>query len=387
MLSFVDRYAHPMATVQLPQQTEVFSLWREAQDTRSRTRLGGIYYLLAWLLTWLFGVAPADQGVLGLAGSLLFALLFALRLLHRLPLEEDATLLQRWLDRHWTLILLTALAWGSVHAWVQLSPAFASSRAIATLATVAFSTAMTFNFSMRKGRAVLAILLLYLPGLMALASAGESQRAALITLTCYLSYLLLALNRSHREYRATLLLELELMQQRTVLEHLSRTDSLTQLGNRYLFNNLFPAMVANCQRQGGTLALVLLDIDFFKRVNDEHGHGTGDACLFAFAERMREVFRRDSDALLRLGGEEFGVLMPDTSLEQAWQLAERFRQDLAHNGFQVQGQRLPLTASLGIGCFEPGRDASAEQFFKRVDEALYRAKLEGRDRLVLAVLD
>ncbi|MNP64518.1 Response regulator PleD [compost metagenome] len=111
----------------------------------------------------------------------------------------------------------------------------------------------------------------------------------------------------------------------------------------------------------------------------------GDACLRAFGERMREVFRRDSDALLRLGGEEFGVLMPDTSMEQARLLAEQFREDLANRGFQLGEQHLPITASLGLGCFDERDGGSAEAFFKRVDDALYRAKALGRDRLELAV--
>ena len=145
----------------------------------------------------------------------------------------------------------------------------------------------------------------------------QQQHAMLITLTFYLSYLVLVLGRNHREYRATLDLELKLLEQQSQLDRLSRTDSLTQLGNRLQFNGLFPAMVASARRQDNPLSLVLLDIDFFKRINDEHGHSSGDACLSDFAERMRRVFRRDSDALLRLGGEEFGVLMPGTSLKEA----------------------------------------------------------------------
>ena len=370
-----------------PQQPELFALWREAQDTRTRTRLGGIYYVLAWLLIWLCSDAPAEQLLLGLVITAFFGLLFTLRLLHQLPGDDSLPSLQNWLDRHWRLLLLTALSWGLIQGWVLLRPEYQDSRMIAMFGTVAFSTALVFNFPMSKGRMQLAIALIHLPGLLVLATDWPEQRAILLAMGIYLSHLLLALNRSHREYRATLAMEHELLLQRVNLERLSRTDSLTQLGNRYLFNNLFPSMVANCQRQGGPLALVLLDIDFFKLVNDEHGHGIGDLCLFAFAERMREVFRRDGDALLRLGGEEFGVLMPDTNLEQARQLAEDFRRDLAARGFEVQGRRLPLTASLGVGSLAAGQDANAETFFKRVDEALYRAKQEGRDRLVLATTD
>ncbi|MBS7662155.1 GGDEF domain-containing protein [Pseudomonas lalucatii] len=368
----------------LPHDPAAFALWREAQDTRIRTRLGGVYYLLAWLLTWLFSNAPAEQLGAGLVGSALFALLLLLRLLHRLPAKDTPQALAVWIDRHWTLILATTLAWGLIHAWTLNHPQFANSWLIATLGTIAFSTALAFSFSMRRGRAILALLLLYLPGLAMLARHWEIQFATLITLAFYLSYLLLALNRSHQEYHNTLGLELKLLEQQQSLEQLSRTDSLTQLGNRYQFNSLFPVMVANAHRQNEPLSLVLLDIDFFKRINDEHGHACGDACLSAFAERMRQVFRRESDALLRLGGEEFGVLMPNTPLEQAKHLAESFRQELSRQGFSVQGNSLPLTASLGVGCFAPERDGSAEAFFKRVDAALYLAKDAGRNRLALA---
>lgn len=141
---------------------------------------------------------------------------------------------------------------------------------IATLATVAFATAMTFNFAMRRGRALLALALLYLPGLAVMALNWQQKHAMLFTLTFYLGYLILVLGRNHLEYRATLDLELKLklLEQQSQLDLPSRTDSLTQLGNRYQFNNLLPSQVANAVRQGEPLSLVLMDIDFFKKVND-----------------------------------------------------------------------------------------------------------------------
>ncbi len=373
-----------MTEAHVPRQPHAFALWREAQDTRIRSPLGGIYYLLAWLLTWIFSDAPGALVLPGVVGIGMFALLLALRLLHRLPQEQTSASLKRWLNLHWSLILITALSWGLAHALAQKNLLFSSSVIIATLSTIAFSTALAFNFAMRKKHAILALLLIYLPGLLALALEWREQYAILITLSFYLSYLLLVLNRSNREYHNTLALELQLLNQQERLEHLSRTDSLTQLGNRYQFNNLFPVMVANAQRQSQPLSLVLLDIDFFKRINDEYGHACGDSCLSDFAERMRQNFRRDSDALLRLGGEEFGVLMPNTPLEKACQLAESFRQALAQQSFNIDDTCLPLTASLGVGCFDPQRDHDAEAFFKRVDDALYQAKDAGRNRLQLA---
>ena len=373
-----------MTEAQLPRQPKAFVLWREAQDTRIRSPLGGIYYLLAWALTWIFSNEPGALIIPGLVGISIFALLLVLRLLHRLPQEQSDASLKRWLNLHWGLILLTALSWGLAHALAHKDALFSDSAIIATLSTIAFSTALAFNFAMRKKLAILALLLIYLPGLISLAVDWRDQYAILITLSFYLSYLLLALNRSNREYHNTLALELQLLDQQEKLERLSHTDSLTQLGNRYQFNSLFPVMVGNAQRQNQPLSLVLLDIDFFKRINDEYGHSCGDSCLSAFAERMRQNFRRDSDALLRLGGEEFGILMPNTALEQARQLAEQFRQELEREGFNVPGTRLPLTASLGVGCYDMLRDGSAEAFFKRVDDALYQAKSAGRNRIELA---
>ena len=98
----------------------------------------------------------------------------------------------------------------------------------------------------------------------------QQKHAMLFTLTFYLGYLILVLGRNHLEYRATLDLELKLklLEQQSQLDLPSRTDSLTQLGNRYQFNNLLPSQVANAVRQGEPLSLVLMDIDFFKKVND-----------------------------------------------------------------------------------------------------------------------
>lgn len=373
-----------MTDTELPHQPETFPLWREIQDTRTRTRLGGLYYLLAWTIAWAFSATPGEHLLLGLGGTLLFGALLVARLRHCPGAAATQAQLKRWLDTHWGLILLTGLAWGLAHAYMILTPDYRDARIIGTLSTVAFGTAMAFNFAMRRAWAILALMLLYLPGLAAMLLAPERLTAELVTLAFYLSYLLLALNRSHREYQGTLNLEMELLLQRQRLDALSRTDGLTLLGNRHQFNNLFPAMVAHAAREGSPLSLVLLDIDFFKRINDEYGHAAGDRCLEQFAERMRQVFRRDSDALLRLGGEEFGVLMPGTTREQAVQLGESFRAALAREGLTYDGHTLPMTTSLGVGCFDPQRDASAEAFFKRVDDALYRAKSHGRDRVETA---
>lgn len=361
-----------------------FMLWREMSDTYSRSKLGGFYYLFAWGLLWFSSSAPRQNLLLWGGGSLLLLGFFSLRRLHYPPEPQDPALMRRWLAQHWSIIQLHALTWGLMLAGIQLYPGINASHLITMLSVVVFGTAIAFTFPMRMASCALAILLVYLPSTAIKYWQGIGGIGESIALTIYLGYLGLFLYRWNGEYRVGLDREFHLLQHSEQLDRLSRTDALTALGNRYQFNTLLPSWLASARRYDSNLSLILLDIDFFKRVNDRFGHSTGDLCLHAFAERMRQVFRRDSDILIRLGGEEFAVLMPDTSMEQAVQLAERFRVDLAAQPLELPGRGLPLTCSIGVGSYLPLCDDSAETFYQRVDDALYRAKARGRNRLELA---
>ncbi|MFZ3154075.1 GGDEF domain-containing protein [Pseudomonas sp.] len=363
-------------------------LWREASDTHIRSRFGGYYYLLAWAMLWLTSRNPGQNLWLWSGGVLLLLGFFILRSSERPTEQLPAEQLQRWLDQRWVLILLQSLAWGLMLAGIQLHPGVIVSHLVVMLCVVVFGTALAFTYPMRMPSCALAILLTYLPSTAVKIHLGIGDIGESVALVIYLSYLGLFLYRWHREYHISLDRELRLLRQGEQLDRLSRTDALTGLSNRYQFNALLPNWLASARRQNSMLALVLLDIDFFKKINDQFGHRAGDLYLQAFAERMRQLFRRDSDILLRLGGEEFAVLMPDTSLEQAMLLAERFRAELTEHPLNIPGQNPaqypPLTCSLGVGTFQPLCDDSAEAFYTRVDNALYRAKAGGRNRLELA---
>ena len=367
-----------------PSDPKTFALWREASDMSRRTRMGGSFYLVAWLMIWLSLPDPKQILVYGILGSSFFAVMLVSRWLHRLPRKNTPQKLQRWINQHWALIMLTTVIWGLVNGLVLHQAIFQVSHLVAIIGTIAFSTAFAFTFAMQLPRCVIVLLLLNLPGLVALAQGTAEQQPAFLCLAIYMVYLLLAGRRSHIDYHATLGNELQLLRQRNALQELSRTDSLTQLGNRYQFNDLFQTMLASAQRQDNPLSLVLLDIDHFKRVNDQYGHVAGDQCLQQFSELMRQVFRRDSDVPLRLGGEEFGVIMPGTTLEQACQLAELFRVSLADRKLQIEGQTVAITTSLGVGSYDPEIDRNGDDLYRRVDAALYQAKHDGRNCLRLA---
>jgi diguanylate cyclase (GGDEF)-like protein len=156
------------------------------------------------------------------------------------------------------------------------------------------------------------------------------------------------------------------------------TDELTGLANRRRFLAQMDAEVARSRRSGSPLAIVLADLDDFKQVNDKHGHEAGDRTLRAFADILRAAVR-DVDLPVRLGGEEFAVLLPDTDLLGGANLAERLRVTLERH--QIDGGASPIwvTASFGVSCYPLA--ASAEELLVDADRRLYDAKRRGKNRV------
>lgn len=162
---------------------------------------------------------------------------------------------------------------------------------------------------------------------------------------------------------------------------LAVTDELTGLYNRRYFDRHLNVMLGKAQDQERDMALMILDMDHFKAVNDNHGHDVGDAVLREFAARLKRNIR-GVDLACRFGGEEFVVLMPDTDPSQAEAIAERVRQAIAERPFEVgPGRPLSLTVSVGVSLNESLAD-TPESLIKRADVALYRAKREGRNRVI-----
>lgn len=168
----------------------------------------------------------------------------------------------------------------------------------------------------------------------------------------------------------------ELAQSEQASRRISLTDTLTGVGNRRHFDATLAAEVERAWRYGQPLSLVLLDIDNFKRINDNWGHEAGDQALRWVGALLRKTLR-SSDSVSRFGGEEFVVLMPGLGRNEAQALAERIRRLLA----DLPMGKLPgITASFGVASLAP--DERGESLFARADAALYRAKAEGRNRVV-----
>lgn len=189
-----------------------------------------------------------------------------------------------------------------------------------------------------------------------------------------------------RQLRERIAIERALHQAHQTLKALALTDSLTGLGNRRRLDGVLEAEIGRARRQGYPLALVMLDLDYFKAYNDRYGHLVGDQCLRRFAEVLKQVLKRPGDLAVRYGGEEFTVLLPDTDAQGASQLVQEILQLLRRQAIEHGGSPLGhVTVSAGLAMGAPTLETvSPENLMAAADAALYQAKRQGRDRYCLA---
>jgi diguanylate cyclase (GGDEF)-like protein len=155
-------------------------------------------------------------------------------------------------------------------------------------------------------------------------------------------------------------------------------DGLTQIYNKRALFEALEREVIRARRHDRDLSVVMLDIDHFKRINDQYGHLAGDYALRELARVIQERIRRD-EVFARYGGEEFAILLPETPLEGTSALAESLRSRIEQHNFVFQGERMPMTISLGCALLTEGD--SAKDLIQRADEKLYEAKRAGRNRV------
>ena len=171
---------------------------------------------------------------------------------------------------------------------------------------------------------------------------------------------------------------------------LSITDPLTQCYNRGYLMKYLTREIKRSIRYSNNLYIVMSDIDHFKNINDRYGHQAGDLVLQEYVSLIKNSFRNEVDWLARYGGEEFILVLPETGRDGAWQAAERIRSQVSEMVIPVNEEKMQITASFGISGFESHStvtNISADALIEEADKCLYRAKREGRNRVVLAELD
>ena len=189
---------------------------------------------------------------------------------------------------------------------------------------------------------------------------------------------LLARVKVHLKIKA---LQNELREKNTRLESISRTDELTGVNNRRFFMEAMRMEFGRANRYPAPLGFAMVDIDFFKKINDTYGHLTGDQALVAVARFLRTAMR-ENDVLGRFGGEEFAILMPHTDKAGCLTALGRWRKQIEELVIEYEGTKLQLTVSIGSACTPRDDVERPEQLIALADEALYKAKGNGRNQVI-----
>ena len=178
----------------------------------------------------------------------------------------------------------------------------------------------------------------------------------------------------------------ELKESNRKLEALTTTDALTCIANRRKFDIAYQSEWNRGRRTGSPLAVMIIDLDHFKLYNDRFGHQQGDACLKSVAQKLDYIVKRSGEVVARYGGEEFVVILPGSDTENALQIAERIRLEIETMEIQQApgAQSEFVTVSIGVSARHLMPEDTPELYFKEADQALYNAKKNGRNRVMLA---
>lgn len=281
----------------------------------------------------------------------------------------------RWRRRFLTVSAISGLIWGlAAPLFVPVTPSLPVLALVIALAGLAAGALPNLAVVLHVYLVFLGVTLM--PLAITYFQFGDEIRVLIGAMTILYAAALATSGRMYNHYlRHAYELTARLNEANRDLDHLSRHDPLSGLKNRATLESTLHDELERSARYGSPCALIMLDIDYFKRINDTHGHEVGDRVIFGVAERITAECRRTDDAA-RWGGEEFMLLLPETSLTGAQTIAERLRRRIAESEFDNVG---PVTASLGVAVSSARERPSA--LLKRVDDALYTAKQNGRNRV------
>nr|WP_246601283.1 GGDEF domain-containing protein [Alteromonas antoniana] len=203
----------------------------------------------------------------------------------------------------------------------------------------------------------------------------------------YCLYLISTIKNAHAEFFRKLDIELTLIETQRELDSLARTDPLTGLANRRVYDAEMQRNFSLSKRHNTDFSLILLDLDHFKLLNDTHGHAIGDLCIKAVASVLNDTCRRELDIVARIGGEEFAIILPGTSIDDAHKLAIHIHQRFQELTVpEIQEATANITASIGVGSVAKTGAQDVNTLYELTDAAVYAAKQQGRNQIGIARL-
>ena len=360
---------------------------RCALDAVHRMRNGLLLYPAVWAVLMQVDNYYARHTSFAIAHGVALLLASAIRLYYNSGLKQA---MDRDFHRAHRLFrafsLLYNAYWGTLCAIILIAPDAPTLRWLMLMSTVGITAGGTVIVAIDSVLPLLYPVCTLGPSVLAVLPRGGSGDLAIAGLSAIFFAYSLGISRMvGREYWARQRSQAMLEQRARELETLSRTDALTRVPNRLKFQESLTVAWRDARRRHEPLSVAMVDLDYFKHINDSHGHPFGDLCLQAAAQGLSGVLRRPADMVARYGGEEFVVLMPNTGPDGAMQMAQAMLDQIKQTYVSQNEHAAMLSCSIGVTTWQPGSDDLAQALVQQADAALYLAKRAGRGRVMAHV--
>jgi len=350
-----------------------------SKDLIARSMPGYLLVLLLWAcVAWLIGSRNGDAATAQWLVNISIVLVISVGLRAYFVYVASKHVANTKVCRFYITLGLSigCLAWGVMAACSYLETPLFTHQDLILFATVGLSAGGAVSFSASRFYTYVYVLCMLIPILFVEFFITERMISEkVITVIIYIFGLLWVTVNSSKEYMSARVSNIQLLE-------MSNTDGLTGVKNRRYFDLQLEEELQRARRTEGRIALLILDIDNFKKVNDEYGHIAGDQCLIAVANSLKNSMQRISDTVARYGGEEFAIIIANTDEADCLKIAERIRTAVEDIQILVNNVAVPLTISIGVSqCKAADVECDGVSLLAAADTALYQAKKQGRNQV------
>ena len=355
---------------------------RVMNDLKKRSSIGIIFYLITACIIlfadnyYVRHPESSNQFLFLIAGICMF------RLLH-LPLSKWAQPKFEKINNNIFIlsVVLTALIWGVELTEFMIQKGEPNAQLLMVMCTIGLCAGGGVSFIPELRLSIAFSFFMLVPAMMTMV-VYHINMPLVIAIGLFFSYLCFMAHRGNREYWDALENEYLLEEKSKEFEKMSRIDDLTKLYNRRHFDETFSFEWNRSVRDQTPISIIICDIDNFKQINDQYGHLAGDKYLKATAMMLKRAFKRQTDITARYGGDEFIVLMANTSLEIVNRLAETVRLKAQALDLEYEGQIIQAGMSFGVATCVPGQNDKSQSLILKADKALYQSKANGRTQVI-----
>lgn len=354
-------------------------------DLTLRARGGIFIYLSIWLITSYWVEIYDENTTFFYLNTLIISAISVMRIIHYVLIMVVGLNTDKMYNILILLIVLGGGHWGVTSAWIVFGSSFQELHYPYLIILSAFAIGGSIVLSISPRVRIFYPFIIFFPSFISgLFIGGEENYLLAILLMFSLFYILDASKISRNDYWNALYSCREVARKAKQLEKLSVTDQLTGLNNRMYLSRRFSDEWKRSCRVNSPISMMLIDLDYFKVINDTYGHLAGDECLKEVSKVLKSEIKRDTDVVARYGGEEFILLLPDTNIDSSIIIAQRLVFNIARIKLTWEGKTINVSCSIGLASTIPSQHVDSQSLIKAADNAMYQAKEQGRNQYCIS---